>query len=115
MKDAGATWFEHDHRNACHDLGGEGVEDLTQVALRSIKKAKVVKRTAAADVMLRNGNGRSRCLKHTMRSMEHIWVEVVIPGIGPQHNVRLRICRLPSVTSIPLPAKVSWGKLRDLA
>ena len=96
-KDTGTAWFEHNDRNARHDLRSEGVKDLTQVTLSRIKKAKVVKRTPAAESRFGDLNFESEHRQAFDGGTRDLRMKVVVERVGPEQDLlsatRLRFAR----------------------
>ena len=83
FEDAGAAWFEEDEGQAGIDLRGHPVEDLGEIVAGGVEEAKVVKRTAAADVAGGHLNRETGLGENGFSGGEGLRVVVVVPSVRP--------------------------------
>ncbi len=63
--------------------GSHAVENLGQIGARRAQQAEIVERPAAADVALRNFNGKAGLGQNGFRGRQGLRVVVVVPGVRP--------------------------------
>ena len=74
--------------------GAEMVHHRLQIRLRAIEHAEIVERASAAEPLARNGHAHTGRLQHLERRAARLRVEIVVEGVGPEHD--LAPCRRPS-------------------
>src|SRR5437588_12267383 len=71
-----AAWLQHYNRNTGSDLGTEGQQNLFEETLSPIQHSKIIKRPAATERFLWNGNSKACGFKDDSRGLRSLGKEI---------------------------------------